>query len=212
MGYYLSEEDAAHAVDAFCVQRGLPAINAAVLSGAAAPIDKTPSSIYSGVTWYKPSKKWRAQIRHKGKKMCVCLPLCPSLRHRPSHNATHTSYLGYYLSALDAARAADAAWESHGLPRRNTALLAATSDVAMKPPDRPRRVRFGVGVQVPKGAKSAPPGAGAAPSASASTERASKRQRRGPAPAAATHPSEEGGLGCPLRALVDAASRLPDAV
>ena len=92
IGYFADEADAAAAVDAAYVERGRKPL---------APVDKTPSSMYSGVSWEKTKKKWSAKIRHDGKRI----------------------YLGRFSAEVDAAYAADAARVERGLPRQNADLL-----------------------------------------------------------------------------------------
>ena len=106
LGYFSDDADAARAVDTFCGTRGLPKVNAAVLSGDAEPGDKTPSSIYSCVTWNKRSRKWRARIKHDGSLV----------------------QLGTFIVEADAARAVDTAWAERGRPQRNAALLVQSGE------------------------------------------------------------------------------------
>ena len=109
LGLYNDEEDAARAADNKCAELGLPRPNAAVLSGAQERVDKSTSSIYTGVTWDRASSKWQAQIWADGK----------------------TITIGRYHDEADAARARDEACRLRGKPERNTNLLAGTAAVAV---------------------------------------------------------------------------------
>lgn len=100
-------------------------MNAVVLSGDSERVVRPSSSIYTGVSWFKSSRKWKAQIKHKGK----------------------TIDLGIYANETDAGWAVDNAWAKRGKPRKNAGLLAeanvADPGASVPPPqeDRPRAIK-----------------------------------------------------------------------